>query len=102
MHVMKSQKILRLPKTVSDALDGFPQTKSMSARLAILGAAQRPELLPMALRVRAYKDKCVETVQIGIKNDKVVVDSLKGLADQFDLTVEQTFRLAVEAYIYKL
>lgn len=99
---MPAQKDYRIPKAISDALESLPLTKSSSARLAIMGAAQRPELLPMALRVRAYKSKCPDQVKIAIKDDPSVVEALKGLAEAYDLSIQEALRLSLEAYIYKL
>ena len=99
---MAQQRNRRLPRDISGALDRFPQTKAMSARIAILRAAARPELLPTATRVRKFKDKTPEKVTIAVRRNRETDAALDEMSAAFDISVEEVFRLAMEVYIYKL
>lgn len=92
----------RLPKHLHEALDQRKGAKGTAARLAILGAASRPELLPMAFKVRPYKDKDAEIMTIHVKKDKSIEKALDDLSRAYDISTTEVFRLALEAYIYKL
>jgi hypothetical protein len=99
---MTGTRYFNVPKEVNDALQSGPVPKSKAAKRALAAATARPELIPMALRVRPFKPRSNGTTRLGVTYDEATMSGVKHLSEQYDLSQEEIVRLMLEAYIYKL
>lgn len=100
------KKNFRLPHVLIDAFDRLPINRSAALAMAVMNAGERPAVLAQAFERRLIHQRLLvgenDTGQISASVDPVVVTTLQTLTEKTDLPIEQTLRLAMEAYLYKL
>jgi len=100
---MDTRLSLRVPKSLSDSLEG-PVPKAKLAKIAILMARQRPDVLGMALRAHSNtiaNPKKEEETRITIKGDPETLKALRELAEHNKIPMDIVLSRALEAYLKK-
>lgn len=92
---------LTLPIEVVAALELLPLNRSAAIGQAIIGGSHRPDLLPLALRIRMSKARSGNNVRISYSRELRMDDMIARLAQMTDLSGEQVIRLCIEAFIHK-
>lgn len=100
-RIAKIQK-LTVPTEIIDLFLKLPLTRSAAIGQSILAASRRPDLIPLALRLRMTQVRSGNNVRVSYTREQRLDAMIERLAQMTDLSGEQVIRLCMEAFVHKL